>query len=333
MCESPYAEAIPRPWQAAASGRGNVGGAPNTFWFRTASVAYLHRFNKATEDELDLEGTKARLGWERRQYPNGGSGSGGGVIGVHIRHGDACHTTSRKGHCMGFSKYLPDLRAMKAKYNVTAVFIATDDERVIAEAKGHERKHPGEFRFLLDDKWSSVRKKLSSDEYIEDRPELWGPNSALGHAVAMSALADVALLAAADFLILHHMSNLSRLAHELAAAARGFLPPFISLDGAWCWHWRMRRGCEQDANGEAYFRKYVKPADGSKPKPAPGQKPKPKPKVAGGKKAEAEKGRRARSSASSSSRSSSRSSAWRPRRRGGGDGDGEKGKSRASSRG
>jgi hypothetical protein len=40
----------------------------------------------------------------------------------------------------------------------------------------------------------------------------------------------------------YSMSNLSRLALELAAALKGFVPPFVSLDGAWCWHWRMRRG-------------------------------------------------------------------------------------------
>jgi hypothetical protein len=37
------------------------------------------------------------------------------VIGVHIRHGDACHTTSRAGHCKGLSNYVPHLRAIKVR--------------------------------------------------------------------------------------------------------------------------------------------------------------------------------------------------------------------------
>jgi len=42
----------------------------------------------------------------------------------------------------------------------------------------------------------------------------------------------------ADFFVGHFASNLSRLAYMLAAARAGPVP-FASVDGPWCYHWRM----------------------------------------------------------------------------------------------
>ena len=63
--------------------------------------------------------------------------------------------------------------------------------------------------------------------------------------IALSALQDVLLLAESDYLILHLLSNLSRMPLELAAASKHRLPAFISKDGPWCPHWPM---CEDRYN-------------------------------------------------------------------------------------
>jgi hypothetical protein len=48
------------------------------------------------------------------------------------------------------------------------------------------------------------------------------------------------------------LSNLSRLALELSAALKLRLPPFISMDGPWCPHWRT---CEGRFNRVSYMGK------------------------------------------------------------------------------
>ena len=42
-----------------------------------------------------------------------------------MRHGDACHTTLRKGMCKGIGVYLPHLRMLSEKYGTKRVYIAT----------------------------------------------------------------------------------------------------------------------------------------------------------------------------------------------------------------
>ena len=66
-------------------------------------------------------------------------------------------------------------------------------------------------------------------------------------AVALPALLDVDLLARCAALVLHLGSNLSRLALALRAARAGALPPYISLDGGWCPHWRMCCGSDGES--------------------------------------------------------------------------------------
>jgi hypothetical protein len=46
-------------------------------------LAYLVRLNHYTQVRLGLESLKTQIGY---QHP---------IIGVHVRHGDACHTTTR----------------------------------------------------------------------------------------------------------------------------------------------------------------------------------------------------------------------------------------------
>jgi hypothetical protein len=65
-------------------------------------LAYLVRVNPSTQAKLNLESLKAQIGY---QHP---------IIGVHVRHGDACHTTTRKGTCKGLASYLPRIRVRGA---------------------------------------------------------------------------------------------------------------------------------------------------------------------------------------------------------------------------
>ena len=62
------------------------------------------------------------------------------MIGVHVRNGDYCtHQDAGGGlclmykHCLcdGFEPYLERIREMKERYGATAVFLATQDPRIV----------------------------------------------------------------------------------------------------------------------------------------------------------------------------------------------------------
>eukprot|EP00241_Pyramimonas_parkeae_P018051 CAMPEP_0114292300 /NCGR_PEP_ID=MMETSP0059-20121206/8984_1 /TAXON_ID=36894 /ORGANISM="Pyramimonas parkeae, Strain CCMP726" /LENGTH=363 /DNA_ID=CAMNT_0001413931 /DNA_START=36 /DNA_END=1124 /DNA_ORIENTATION=- len=188
------------------------------FWWRSAMLSYLMRLSDATEEWLSLEQLKADIGFK---HP---------IIGVHVRHGDACHTTTRKGTCSGLSTYMQDIEAMSERYNTTRVYLSTDDEAVVREARQNTK-----YQFVINQQMN--RKVLDSAVQIEYRRNLWDGSSDIGHGIALSTFQDVLLLAEADYLILHLLSNMSRMALELSAARRHRLVPFSSKDGPWCAHW------------------------------------------------------------------------------------------------
>ena len=67
-------------------------------------VMHVMRLAEETKTLLALEELKEKIGFK------------GPIIGVHVRHGDACHTTLRKGMCKGIGVYLPHLRTLSEKY-------------------------------------------------------------------------------------------------------------------------------------------------------------------------------------------------------------------------
>lgn len=99
--------------------------------FRSAVVSHLVQINNVTREILDLDKIKREIVF---QHP---------IIGVHIRHGDACHTTDRKGRCKGLSYYLPEIRTLAQRYNTSRVFVATDDDTILKSAKSYSK----EFQF------------------------------------------------------------------------------------------------------------------------------------------------------------------------------------------
>mmetsp|Transcript_35000 Transcript_35000/g.99196 ORF Transcript_35000/g.99196 Transcript_35000/m.99196 type:complete len:599 (-) Transcript_35000:199-1995(-) len=197
-------------------------GEQGLFWWRTAMAAHLLRVNQDTSRALALVELKRRIGF---RHP---------IVGVHVRHGDACHTTLRKGRCKGLETYLPEIRLMARRYNTTRVYLATDDPAVVEDTK----RFP-EFQFVFPD---FNRDVLNSKQQIEYRKSLWDGSNDDGHSIMLSSLVDLLLLAESDFLILHLLSNMSRLALELSAAYHLRVPPYISMDGPWCHHWKMCMG-------------------------------------------------------------------------------------------
>ena len=46
----------------------------------------------------------------------------------------------------------------------------------------------------------------------------------------------------------HQASTMSRIALQLAMLRLKHVPPYISMDGPWCYHWRMC--CDVQPNGK-----------------------------------------------------------------------------------
>ena len=185
----------------------------------------MMRLNQKTVEELNLHAVKESIGFK---HP---------IIGVHVRRGDACHTTGRKNRCRSFGEmYLPHIRTLSEKYGVNRVFLATDDDVFLRNVRSSPAAN--EFEFVNVNMDRSV---YAASRLIERRTELYTEKSNVAHEMTLQALTDIFLLAEADAFIGHFLSNLSRLAIELSAVEKGFVPPFVSVDGQWCRHWKFCR--------------------------------------------------------------------------------------------
>ena len=160
------------------------------------------------------------------------------VIGMHVRHGDACmkSETSRTARsCEPLSAYMSTIEPYAAAIGASTIFIATDSERVLADARS---QFPG-FTFLHIP--NVTRTGLTTPAPTEVLDEVIKRRARTGVGVertqhdALTAAVDALLLARCDVLVGKFSSGLFRAAYALAAARRGgALPPFVSLDAPWC---------------------------------------------------------------------------------------------------
>jgi len=138
----------------------------------------------------------------------------GPVIGVHVRHGDACmHATISqfRPQCVEWAAYLERIYEMRDRYGVNKVFLATDDHHVAAAAA------------LVPDleimQLSLDRSMFSADWFLEFRSELGLVDTQL---VTESALLDLLLLSEGSYFVGTFASHLSRLAYAHGCTPRVF---------------------------------------------------------------------------------------------------------------
>ena len=67
------------------------------------------------------------------------------------------------------------------------------------------------------------------------------------HAVMRATVIDIDLLADADVYIGHLTSAMSRVALLVSSYRKQHIPPYVSMDGPFCPHWRVC--CDVDAHG------------------------------------------------------------------------------------
>lgn len=128
------------------------------------------------------------------------------------------------------------IKTLSEKYGITRVFLATDDSKMLNAIMNSQAANEFDFVHVQMDRSVYANTKL-----IERRTDLYSTKSAQADQMMLQALTDTFLLAETDAFVGHFLSNLSRLAIELSAAFKGYVPPFISVDGQWCRHWKFCR--------------------------------------------------------------------------------------------
>jgi len=155
------------------------------------------------------------------------------MIGMHVRQGECCKHGPRKQHgCKSLLNYVTEARVLRDMYDqhVNRIFLATDSDEIIKETVYFEPEFA--FVYLKD----MQRVVYDSASKIENRIQNHVVDS---HKIMLETLSDMFLLSECDCFVTHQASALSRLALSLASTRLQHLPQFISLDGPWCYNWRL----------------------------------------------------------------------------------------------
>ena len=185
-------------------------------WVRMVLLRYLFRLNRHTAAALRLRQVRADLGLDTP------------FIAWHVR----LHVQDelRLGRAPALLRHLEAVRLMAALYNLSTVFVATDDAGVAERAAalcpelafrwygGFNRSKLQECGGKTNDCWLEGR--LARGEVDANH-------------MTNGWLVDVKLLSYGHVFVGQWGSNLSRLAYLLAVDRRRSLLPFISLDGPW----------------------------------------------------------------------------------------------------
>eukprot|EP00908_Phaeocystis_cordata_P022489 Transcript_4903.p1 GENE.Transcript_4903~~Transcript_4903.p1 ORF type:complete len:726 (+),score=74.45 Transcript_4903:159-2180(+) len=168
----------------------------------------------------------------------------GAVLGMHVRHGDACLAGERvrmARTCSPLAEYMQQARPLTRALGVTTIYLATDSEQVLQDT----RLFP-EFRFLHLPNVSRFGVSAPAPTRLWDaivkrrakRPATRRRN----HREAWMATVDALLLARCDAFVGKFTSTLFRTAYALQAAECDCAVPFVSLDAPWCFDYGLRGG-------------------------------------------------------------------------------------------
>ena len=201
------------------------------FWYSSQLLSWVMRPNLALAADLSEAERYTGLRAALRRGP---------VLGVHVRHGDACLPRERRRMsrtCYSLEAHLSRVRRYAQAFGIRTVYLATDSEAVLEQAKSST-----EFEFL----WlPNVTRQRSTPSRIIDRTvkaRAERGETHLSEREAWLATLDVMLLAKCHLLVGQMTSTFFRTAISLRAAACDCVMPFASLDSAYCSDYGVRSG-------------------------------------------------------------------------------------------
>jgi len=187
------------------------------FWYRSQLLGFFWRLNAHTR--IHIEAVKKKIGFTNRS------------IGIHVRHGDSCSDprpyTMRK--CFPLAIYMQYAESFRQKYNISTIFLATDDSQVISESRQFSN-----FTIIFV---PFDRSRYDSLDFIDEQLEAGTLDP---EEEGVSVITDITLLASTDYFIGTFSGNIGRIAYQLSSAWKGYQPPVVSLDIPWCSHWGHR---------------------------------------------------------------------------------------------
>ena len=215
------------------------------FWYTSQLLSWVMRPNAALAADIKAALEASRLGAALRRGP---------VIGVHVRHGDACLARERRRMgrtCYSLERHLARVRGYARAHGIWTVYLATDSEKVLDEAR-----RSTEFQFL----WlPNVTRQRATPARIIDRTvrrRVATGETHLSAREAWQATVDVMLLAECALLVGQMTSTLFRTAISLRAAACDCVMPFASLDAPFCSDYGVRSGVVRAGAGAGANRSF-----------------------------------------------------------------------------
>lgn len=202
------------------------------FWFSSQLLSWVMRPHAALAADLSVALHTTGLGaaLERREP----------VLGIHVRHGDACMRRERRRmarSCHSLAAHLHRVRDYAKATGVRTIYLATDSELVLEQAR-----RSTEFEFL----WlPNVSRHRRMPKQIMDKVVAARVRDGLteeSYRDAWLATLDVMLLAKCHILVGQMTSTLFRTAISLRAAACDCTMPFASLDAPFCSDYGVRSG-------------------------------------------------------------------------------------------
>jgi len=162
------------------------------------------------------------------------------LLGLHIRRGDACNDPRRIRKCFAVSDYISAILDMKMAYNITAIYLATDEASVVEELN---KALAGTYIFTQQVRREMFYSGNHTTYNLENIPAKMGklePESS--SAMTFSALFDWLALRESDAFIGTFTSDFGRIAFELISSRMNSVPPYVSLEETYCKPRKPRNG-------------------------------------------------------------------------------------------
>jgi len=214
------------PWALAAPGEVDTGGSgcPHAFpslykerykygffWWHSVHLDYLIR---GSTHYPRLEKWAVDRGLDHK--------NGKSCIAIHVRHGDACMDGySRHRTCHQWDEYAEKIKVLEKRYGKqSTIFIATDDEKVIDDAKTKNTDH----RLVFQDMSREKYQPKGWGDTIDVRSDLDDPD------VTTEFFRDVVGMSMCGMFVGTFTSSIAWMVVELQASRMGHYRPFIALD-------------------------------------------------------------------------------------------------------
>ena len=231
------------------------------FWWVAQTWSWLLRPDPTLRAEIDI--LKTSLQWEHHRP----------ILAIHLRGGDSCIDGQNTGNggawrkCSTLAEMLVEAKYLMELYTFGAIFLATDVDAVLAEARAITASNELGIPILTAPPRMSTaklrgavrshkkvgvhkdgsRQNATTDLRFEDTIRMGLVNPTLD---TREVIRDLHLLSEADAFVGKYSSNIDRIAIALSYGNKQCAVPFTSIDSPWCTNfgWGIGRNFQSGKN-------------------------------------------------------------------------------------